>query len=94
MHVEGFGRLFPDERGRTCGIHLLGPADREEQGIGLLAGLSIGRKHRLDVALESERQLAKRRPAIKARERQINQKILCPLGSDLCPGLGSRRTLD
>jgi hypothetical protein len=94
VHIKGFGRLLADGRVRARGIDLLGPADREEQSIGLLAGLSIGREQRLDIALESERQLAEGRPTIKARKCEIDRKILWPLGGDVRPSLGARRALD
>ena len=38
--------------------------------------------------------MAEHRPAVEARERQIDQKILRPLGGDLRPGLGAGRALD
>jgi hypothetical protein len=37
--------------------------------------------------------MAEGRPAIKARECQIDQKILRPLGRDLRPCVGARRAL-
>ena len=44
VDIKGFRRLLADRRGRTRSIYFFGPTDREEQGIGLLAGLTIGRE--------------------------------------------------
>jgi hypothetical protein len=91
---EGFRGLFTDRRRRTRGIHFLGPGDRKEQCIGLFAGLTIGRELCFDIALQGGRQLAERGTAVEARERQIDEKILRALGSDLSPGFGAGRALD
>jgi hypothetical protein len=84
VDIERLGGELADRRRRAGGGHQLHLADREQQRVGPLAGLGVGQEQALDVPLERRQQSPERRPAVEARERQVDQEVLRPLLGDAC----------